>query len=273
MPTALMTMTHAHQPPPPYAIPVDAFGLTDAGAVRPNNEDALLVRPDLGVFAVADGVGGGTAGEIASAMVVQSVCDAFENPDEITLPPEDDDPGVELGTALVVAGLRRAHRLIVAHRLSLGARMMASTFAGIAVSSAGVTVVHAGDSRVYRFRDGVLSLLTQDHSLVNELIQRGVLTPERAGTYPLSSIITRAVGAGREVGLEARLEILVPGDVYLLTSDGLHGVVDDDEVAAILIEHEDVTAAARALIDRANAKGGPDNITAVLVRLQTVVDA
>ena len=273
MPSALLTMSEARRPSLPRPVPVEAFGLTDAGTVRLTNEDALLVRPDLGVFAVADGVGGGVAGEVASALVVQSVCDACEKPDEITLPPGDDAPELKMAAGLVEAGLRRAHRLIVARRLSLGAKMMASTFAGISISSEGIAVIHAGDSRVYRFREGCLARLTEDHSLVNELVEKGILTPERAAASPLSSVITRAVGAGQEVELEARLEAPLPGDVYMLTSDGLHGVVSDAELTDILLRHGDLAAAVRALIARAKANGGPDNITVVLVRLRAAVDA
>jgi protein phosphatase len=265
-------MTPSRRPVPPFAAPIDAFGATDPGTVRPNNEDALLVRPDLGVFAVADGVGGGADGEVASAMVMQSITDALENPDDITQPPED-EPDTKLGAGLVIAGLRRAHRLVVAHRLSLGATTMASTFAGIAVSDDGVTVLHAGDSRVYRFRSGRLFQLTEDHSLVNELLQRGIISAERAAGHPHSSIITRAVGAGRELHVEVRSESFVSGDAYLITSDGLHGVVGHGELESVLRAHEDLERAVHALVERAKAKGGPDNITAVLVRLDGAPDS
>jgi protein phosphatase len=144
---------------------------------------------------------------------------------------------------------------------------MGTTFAGLLLLERNAVVAHVGDSRVYRLRDGQLKRLTHDHSLVNDLVELGYVRPEDAATHPRRNVITRAVGTREVVEIDTRIVDLRPGDDYLLCSDGLHGEVDDAEIAAILREQESPSAAVERLLDRAIEHGGGDNVTAVVVRL------
>jgi PPM family protein phosphatase len=244
-----------------------AYGETDTGRVREANEDAFAVVEHLGLFMVADGMGGAAGGEIASRMVIEQVERAVQDR-EATLPADTLVSGPESGPGQLVTGIRRANREI--HQRSCEdpeMRGMGTTFAGLLLLSRGAVIAHVGDSRVYRLRDGQLVQMTRDHSLANHLVERGVLKTEAVSSFRLRNVITRAVGVRESVEVDARLVDVRRGDAFLLCSDGLHGELGDDEIAAILREPGHPAAAVGLLIDRANEKGGADNITAVLVRL------
>jgi len=230
----------------------EEVGLTDVGRQRQSNEDSFVDAPP--VFAVADGMGGARAGEVASRMAVE----AFGNP-----PEEGTDPEARL-----VAIARDANRRIyeMAHSDDAYAGM-GTTLTAVVVSGQEVTVGHVGDSRLYRLRDGGLERLTTDHSLVEEYVRAGRLAPEEAESHPQKSIITRALGVEADVEVDTLTCNASDGDVYLICSDGLTGMVPEHEVAAILRERTSLEQAARALIDAANRAGGRDNITVVLFRL------
>jgi protein phosphatase len=244
---------------------VVAYGRTDVGLVRNGNEDSFAVHHDLRLYMVADGMGGAAAGEVASWMAIDCVREAFADPDA-TWPPGE-RPADADGSVLV-AGIQRANAQILnLARREADKRGMATTFAGLLVCDDRVFIAHVGDSRVYRLRGQRIDLLTEDHSLLNALIKAGRLDPADAETFPHKNIITRAVGFEEALTVETRVDVPESGDVYLVCSDGLHGVIDDDRIASVLIEEEDVRGAVRRLLDLANERGGPDNITAVAVRV------
>jgi PPM family protein phosphatase len=225
---------------------------TDPGRQRRGNEDALFAGPPY--FAVADGMGGAQAGEVASGIAMDLFARSM---------PDDGSAEERLSTVAQVANAR-IHELSRSDRDRAG---MGTTIAAVHVGDDEVAVAHVGDSRAYRLRDGVLEPLTRDHSLVQALIDQGRLTEEEAAHHPQRSIITRALGPEPSVEVETRTYRAEPGDVFLLCSDGLTSMVDDDTVARIIASAGDLRAAARKLIDAANAAGGRDNITVVLFRL------
>ena len=256
-------------PPPVTSVRrVAAFGATDTGQHYEGNEDAFLSLPDLGLFAVADGVGGAPCGEVASKMAVDSVREMFENADTTWPWGAEEAPCRTLGVGLVKASLQRAHsRILAAGRKDAEKKGMCTTFAGILTLEDRVVIAHVGDSRVYRFRQRQLDLLTEDHSLLNECIRRGAWDPAKADDFPNGNLITRAVGVSEELEVDTRFDTPLPGDVYLICSDGLHGMLRHPDLASILLKHADPTQAVTRLIEAANDRGGHDNITAVVVRL------
>ena len=227
--------------------------LTDVGRARQGNEDAFLERDPL--FVVADGMGGARAGEVASGMAV----DMFD--DE---PSPDASPEERLA-AVARAANARIHQLAENDSSYAG---MGTTFTAVLVTGNEIAVAHVGDSRLYCWRDGDLERLTRDHSLVEEFVRQGKLTPEEAEVHPQRSIITRALGPESQVEVDTFTYPARAGDVYLACSDGLTGMVSEAEVAQILRSAQSLDAAARQLVDTANGNGGRDNITVVLFRVE-----
>jgi protein phosphatase len=248
-------------------MPLTAFGESDVGMHRDSNEDSFGVLPSAGLFMVADGMGGTAAGEVASRLVVHEVRNAVDDGDT-TWWPETSVTGPDSAPRRFMSGIHRGNRRI----LTLASRDrrkrgMGTTFAGLLVLPRSAMIAHVGDSRVYRLRSGKLGLLTHDHTLVNELIDRGFLNPEDAATSPRRHVLTRAVGVLETVEVDARIVDTRPGDVFLICSDGLHGELSDEEIAAVLTTHADPEFAVLRLIQLANQKGGRDNVTAVVVRI------
>jgi protein phosphatase len=231
------------------------FERTDTGRQRRGNEDAYFARSPL--FAVADGVGGAQAGEVASQLAVEVLSQGL---------PEGDGSIEERLRARVEEANSRIASLAQADERRAG---MSTTLTLAYVGEEDVSVVHVGDSRLYRLRDGVFERLTDDHTLVDELVRSGKLTQQEAETHPQRSIITRALGSE---GIEAdtRTWPARGGDVYLICSDGLTGMVDETRVGELLADAPSLSSAARTLIDAANDAGGRDNITVVLFRLEEV---
>jgi serine/threonine protein phosphatase PrpC len=232
------------------------FERTDTGRQRRGNEDAFYARSPL--FAVADGMGGAQAGEVASHLAVEVLEQGLA----------EDAGSIE---ERLCARVTEANERIMASAQADHARAgMGTTLTVAYVGEDDLTVAHVGDSRLYRLRDGVFERLTDDHSLVEELVRQGKLTPEEADEHPQRSIITRALGA--EEGVEADIRTW-PGrqdDVYLICSDGLTSMIPEARVAELLTAAPSLAAAGRALIDAANDAGGRDNITVVLFRLEEV---
>jgi PPM family protein phosphatase len=225
---------------------------TDAGRQRNANEDAYFARPPL--FAVADGMGGAQAGEVASRLAAESF-DAVQRGEE---PPE------AYLRAIARAANARIHRLAQTDSSRSG---MGTTLTAALVEGDEVGFAHVGDSRAYVFRDGELKLLTSDHSLVEELRRQGRLTDEQAEDHPQRSIITRALGPEREVEVDTMTYRARPGDVYLLSSDGLTTMIREDRIASVLAEADSLDDAVSQLVREANEAGGRDNITVVAFRL------
>ncbi len=228
---------------------------TDTGLQRRANEDSLLVRSPL--FVVADGMGGAQAGEVASSVAVDTFRAGLE---------DGEDPERSL-----VDQVERANSRIneLSHSNAEHAGM-GTTITTVYVGEENVVIAHVGDSRAYCMRDGELLRLTDDHSLVDELIRQGKLTPEEAEEHPQRSVITRALGPEASVEVDVRSFRGRPGDVYLLCSDGLTTMVGEAELLRLLALHERLADAGEALIAAANSAGGKDNITVVLLRLEEV---
>jgi protein phosphatase len=232
----------------------ESAGRTHPGKVRRRNEDSYVLDPPL--FAVADGMGGAQAGEVASRLTAAAFREYHEAD---ALPPDE----------RVQAIIQEANRRIYerAHADS-GFSGMGTTVTAALLLGGRVTIGHVGDSRAYRIRDGELEQLTDDHSLVGDLMRSGRLTPEEADAHPQRSVITRALGTEPEVDVDTFTIETEPDDVYLICSDGLTDMVSPGEIQALLIEHAgDLDAAAHALVAAANAGGGEDNITVVLFQI------
>jgi PPM family protein phosphatase len=231
------------------------FERTDTGRQRRGNEDAYFARSPL--FAVADGVGGAQAGEVASQLAVEVLAKGL---------PEGAGSIEERLLARVEEANVRIAELAQADERRAG---MSTTLTLAYVGEDELSVVHVGDSRLYRLRDGVFERLTDDHTLVDELVRSGKLTQQEADQHPQRSIITRALGS-EGIEADSRTWPARGGDVYLLCSDGLTGMVDEARVGRLLQDATSLAAAGRSLIDAANEAGGRDNITVVLFRLEEV---
>jgi protein phosphatase len=227
---------------------------TDTGRQRSENEDSLFVRAPI--FVVADGMGGAQAGEVAS----RAAAEAFDR----DLP--DAPPGPLLRETIEAAN-RKIHQLARADpsRAGMGTTITAAI---VDAGSEEVGIGHVGDSRAYRLRGGRLERLTRDHSLVEEMRRKGQITDEQAEEHPQRSIITRALGPEPEVEVDVQTVPAAPGDVFLLCSDGLTTMVDEERIAAVLSAADSMREAVRTLVDEANAAGGRDNITALAFRLE-----
>jgi len=223
---------------------------SDAGRVRDHNEDRALGGPD--VIAVADGMGGANAGEVAAGLAVEGV-------GRLRAPVSGDD----LRRAIEDAN-GRIHTEAAADPAKAG---MGTTVTAGAIEDGGLELAHVGDSRAYLWRDGELAQLTNDHSVVAELVRRGTLTPEEAERHPHRNVITRALGAEPEVEVDRSRVEVKSGDVVLITSDGLTTHLNDDQIEAVLREGGTLRALADRLVRRANAAGGSDNVTVVLARI------
>jgi PPM family protein phosphatase len=231
-----------------------AEGVTDTGRRRLRNEDAFICEPPL--FAVADGMGGARAGEIAAGLAAAALEEAGS-----------EARGAEGVAELIAEANRRIWERSVADPRTAG---MGTTVTAALVDAASGTVAigHVGDSRAYLLRDGELEQLTTDHSLVAELVQSGVLTPEEAERHPQRSAITRALGTEETVDVESFTVPAEPGDLFLICSDGLTTMLADTEItSAITQAGDDLGRAADALIAAANARGGEDNVTVVLFEI------
>ncbi|MEA2422058.1 MAG: family protein phosphatase [Thermoleophilaceae bacterium] len=231
---------------------VEKAALSDVGRQRQGNEDSFLERSPL--FAVADGMGGARAGEVASRIAVEQ----FDQQSEVDGPPE------EQLAEVARAANRQIHKMAQEDSAYAG---MGTTFTAALFGGRELTIGHVGDSRLYRLREGELERLTHDHSLVEEFVRQGKLTPAEAEVHPQRSIITRALGPEPEVEVDTYTHTGRAGDVYLLNSDGLTGMISEDKVAEILTGSESLEDAAEKLIAAANENGGKDNITVVLFRL------
>jgi protein phosphatase len=249
------------------ALDAASHGATDRGRVRRTNEDCFAVLQHVGLFMVADGMGGAAAGEVASRMLIDNVTRAVED-GETTWPADTSVNGPESSPRRFIAGIHRANRRIHAlGRAEVRKAGMGSTFAGLLLLDRCAVIAHVGDSRVYRLRDGALELMTHDHSLANEYVALGVLRPDQVATFSRRNVIMRAVGVEETVDVDTKIVDVRAGDALLLCTDGLHGEVDDEEIAAVLRALPDPAEAVARLIARANEKGGNDNVTAVVVRL------
>lgn len=242
--------------------------LTDPGRRRENNEDSYCVRDDLGLFLVADGMGGHVAGEVASRLAVEEVerliaatAPAGSKSEDATVRGAGGNPGDRLAAAFAQANRKLAERIAGDGSL----HGMATTAVAMLADGQAVALAHVGDSRAYRYRSQRLARLTRDHSWVEEQIRAGVLTPDAARRHPWRHVVTRAIAGLEDIDVEVADLVLEPGDRVLLCSDGLTAVVSDAGIAATLRAAGPPAELCSDLVRRANAAGGPDNVTVVLV--------
>ena len=234
---------------------------TDVGRVRSGNEDSLYAdaTPSRGLFIVADGMGGHAAGEVASAMAVQIIARELA-----PLAGTDDPTAPDRMTGALVAANRAIHDRMAREADKKG---MGTTASVLAVSDAHYLIGQVGDSRVYLLRQGTLRQLTRDHSYVQEQVDAGLLSPEQARFHPYSNVITRCIGANGSVDPDVYTGALADGDVFLIASDGLTGMVDDRRLQQLLSSRASPARVVDALIAEANGRGGLDNITAIIVQV------
>lgn len=252
---------------------VTAAGGTDIGKVRRHNEDAILLRPDLSLFILADGAGGHNAGNVASALATTAIANFFEATGHATHAGEAEEPdldafGLPIAARRLAAALQKANDDILdIAKTSNKLRGMGTT--AVAVSclerSGMIHVAHVGDSRCYRWRDGVLELLTHDHSLLNDALEMKPNIDDAALAKLPQNVVTRALGMEPNVRVSVRSFRMLAGDKYLLCSDGLSDTVDEDTMGDVLAVDRSPDELVRGLIDKALDQGARDNIAAVVV--------
>ena len=250
---------------------------SDVGMKRDNNEDNLLVFPEQNVFAVFDGMGGHAAGEVASSIAANEVKEFFEftGKDEDATWPFKGDRERTYDENRAVTAIKLANARIIEASEQDGAKKNMGTTAVMVhfVERNGngprALVAHVGDSRVYLFRNGQLQRITVDHSLVEEYLRMGKITQEEAKNFPQKNIILRALGQQKVVDVEINVFQPQSGDIFLLCSDGLSGMISDEQMQAIVARNVgNLEGATRKLIDTANANGGVDNVTVILTQYQ-----
>lgn len=248
--------------------------LSHPGRKRAVNEDSYCARPDLGLFVVADGMGGHVAGEVASRLAVATIEHLMEEPAPGGTVPSQATPvageaqaartGDRLASAFVQANARLADEM----ESTASLRGMATTASALVVGTGGVaTLAHVGDSRIYRLRQGGFERLTTDHSWVEEQVRAGLLDRSSAQQHPWRNVVTRAISGAADLQVDLGTAPLEKGDVFVLCSDGLTSVVADERIARAVAMAPDLGSLCQGLVDLANDDGGPDNITVVAVRI------
>lgn len=241
-----------------------AFGLTDVGRRRESNQDSLLVAPERGLYAVADGMGGHAAGEVASHIAIEALSEVLQ---DNAFGQEEVDAGRAAGRLqdAFIEGNQRICDSVVTRGEWRG---MGTTIVALVTLKDRAVIGHVGDSRAYLLRNGTLRRLTNDHSWVSEQVRMGLMTDEEAHRHPMRNIVTRALGNRPALDVEINEADVLPSDVFLLCSDGLNSMLTDREIFETLQEHRsDPELACRRLVDAANKKGGEDNITVIVCSL------
>jgi PPM family protein phosphatase len=245
---------------------------SDPGLKRSSNEDSYSTRPDIGLFVVADGMGGHVAGEVASRVAVEAI-EAFiaetAGADKNRTWPFGFDPTVSLESNRLRAAFRIAnHKIAAAIADSHDLRGMATTASAVLIGSHGASVAHVGDSRVYVLRKAGLDQITHDHSWVEEQVRAGTLSPTAARQHPWRNVVTRALSGGEDPEVDLAEVLPDVGERYLLCSDGLFTVVPDSRIAQLLGQADvPLDAICRGLVQAANEAGGPDNITTLILQI------
>ncbi len=232
---------------------------TDVGRTRQSNEDYLVACPDLGFFAVADGMGGHRAGEVASKLALQ----ALKRFLRASL-----SGCVDIGV-LLAQGVQEANRLVYQMSASHpGCQGMGTTLSSVVIRGRRLYLAHVGDSRVYLLSQGSIVQLTEDHSVVQEMIRNGKITEEQAKQHPYRHVLTRALGVEPVVEVDTLRLTLKQKDVVLLCTDGLSGLLDESELSRIVYSNPNLDQAVRTLVESALARGGTDNISVILVAVE-----
>jgi protein phosphatase len=260
-------------------VKINYFGKTDSGQVRPNNEDVFLIKPDMGLCVVADGMGGAAAGELASRIFAETALEVFlraegqpekeiqrqtqipmENSDDVTIIRAETEIPKLVQTIFTLAN----ERILDHVKKTPRHQGMGCTAELIAFYDDNFVLGHLGDSRIYRIQNGKLKQLTKDHSLVQDQIDKGLISPEDARNHSLRNIITRAVGIDKMCDFDMLRGTISSGDLFLLCSDGLTDMVDDNLIQKVLSSSMGLSSKAEKLVEMANSAGGRDNITVAL---------
>lgn len=248
-----------------------AAGISDVGLQRDHNEDSLVIVGKDGPFVVADGMGGHRAGDVASRLATEAIAEHFQS--RVEHGTGDRELQFSEDENRLVASIRTANRRILERSLrskdlqGMGTTVVCALFVP---DSNRMIIAHVGDSRAYRLRGGFLTQMTRDHSLFNDyLMAMPDLSEEQRSELP-KNVITRALGMQDDIPVDLQTDEVHAGDVYVLCSDGLSGMVEDDDIVAALADPADLALACRLLVRRANENGGEDNVTALLVRVESV---
>ncbi len=235
---------------------ISPFGKSDVGLRRSNNEDSFIMSPDLGFLALADGMGGAAAGEVASQIFVDTAMDVFSRDAKDS----EQEPVEMIQETFLLANERiHAHVRDNPHREGMGC-----TAELLAFQDRNYSLGHVGDSRTYLYRQGILRQLTQDHSLVQDQVNQGLITPAEARRHPLKNVILRSVGVSERLAVDLLRGRNFPGDIFLLCSDGLTDMVEDPSIREILALPRNLPQKVEMLIESAKSAGGYDNITIIL---------
>jgi protein phosphatase len=243
---------------------------TDTGRIRDHNEDAAAADIDIGLIALADGMGGYNAGEVAAEMAIRTVSNLVrEGTDKISRGEPDSETGLMRQSIVLRDAVRRANKIIwQTAQTQPQCQGMGTTLVAALFYNDRVSIAHVGDSRIYRQRAGQFEQLTLDHSLLQELVDRGFYSPEEASRSTNKNYVTRALGVEASVDVEVQEEDVSPDDVYLLCSDGLSDMVEDEDIhLTISTFNANLQTVAEQLVDLANENGGRDNITVTLARV------
>lgn len=249
---------------------IEIYGRTDTGLVRDHNEDCIGDDISINTVVLADGMGGYKAGEVASAMAVNTILENLQNDFGAMNKSGELDP--ETGYAKESLAIRDAIKLANDNIFQASAsndryKGMGTTIVVAAFYDRRITVAHVGDSRMYRFRSDEMEQITVDHTLLQELIDRGFYTPEEARQSSNKNLVTRALGIDESVAVDVQEDLALPGDIYLLCSDGLNDMITDEEIHLTVKEFSDnLDRAAEQLIAKAKNNGGKDNVSVILVR-------
>ncbi len=249
---------------------VESFGITDIGKKRQKNEDAFFINKDINLFIVADGMGGHAAGEKASQYAVETINHFLVHTqagEELTWP-FGYDINLSLTENRLKAAIHMAHKKIVdMAQNDFNLKGMATTVVTSYIYNGKLYIGHVGDSRAYLIRQEKIIQLTTDHSWVNEQLRYGIINPQQAKSHPFKNVVTRALGGPTELEVDLITEKLIDNDLILLCSDGLTGMVDDKDIITVVLSFKDnIEIACKKLIELANAKGGNDNITLILIK-------
>ena len=244
---------------------INAFGISDVGLVRQNNEDSWAELPALNFFVLADGMGGHLAGEVAARESVAGLCRLISR----IIHPDHNEMSLKESKELVREAIININSLIFKmSRSRPDFKGMGTTVCCLLFHLKNVIIAHVGDSRIYRLRDGNLEQLTKDHSLFCDLVDQGQIEQNQAADFLYSNIITKAIGTEPKVDPTVITSETMSNDLYLMCSDGLSDLLTSSEILAILNTHQDLRASAEALVACANRKGGRDNITVVLAKIE-----
>lgn len=248
-------------------VKVLAFGISDVGLIRQNNEDVWAELPKLNFFVLADGMGGHQAGEIAARETVNHLCQLIQE----RLADYTDQIEIDEASAIIENVIERVNLIVYRMgKTDYELRGMGTTLCCLHFHSSGLIYAHVGDSRIYRLRNHKLQQLTKDHSLLRELVDLGQLDEQQATDFLYKNIITKAIGTEASVEPSIHLTDLTSNDIYLMCSDGLSDLLTSDEIEAVLNGAQNPHEAALELINSAKDKGGYDNVTVIVIKVQGI---